>query len=449
MKVRLTTERVERAQPPQDGRSLYLWDKDLRGFGVRVRRRAAGPPSRTYVIRYGTGRRGKGKTPPIGQHGQPWKPDPETGEPRILTLRMAREEAIWRLGQRALGKDPAAAVDARGVLTLRAFASIYLAGWSDVEKAPAAASKDRTNLELHILPAFGDLRLDLVDAGDVAALKKAMRDKPVTFNRCLSLLHHLFRVARRWRKKSGLPAGHPNPCEDVTRYEELERERPLTLEELASVGRALTTLVARFAVRKRNRAKEDKDAVSPIAAAAIRTLMATGARPSEILGIRRAELEAAIAAGAIVRPSRKVGRRRRRRRPVYLNPIANALLRGAPVKQGNPYVFPGRIKETHLTIYALDAAWERVRAAAGVEDVRLYDVSRHAFGTMAALLASNPQAVQDLLGHADFRTTLRYIHRPAAPLLELSEKTAAAIDDALEGRKGGNGGDPPDGSGVL
>lgn len=431
MKVRLTTERVERAQAPAGG-SLYLWDADLRGFGVRVRGRLQGPPSRTYVIQYGMGRRGKAKRVPIGQHDEAWKPDPETGEPRRLTLKLAREEAMWRLGQRALGKDPAGQA-ARTVLTIKAFAEIYLTDWVDVEKDASSATKDRSNLELHILPQLGGLRLDLVDAGDVASLKKAMRTKPVTFNRCLALLHHMFKVARRWRKKSGLPAGHPNPCEDVARFEEVERERAVTPDELARVGRALAELVARHGVKKRDRAEGEEVAVSPVAAAAIRSLMATGARPSELLPVKRVDLPAAIAAGVIVRPSRKVGRRRRRRRPVYLNPIANKLLQDAPAKDGNPYVFPGRREREHLTIYALDAAWERVRSAAGVEDVRLYDATRHAFGTMAALLATNPQAVQDLLGHSDFRTTLRYIHRPAAPLLALSEATATALDQALKG----------------
>ncbi len=434
-KVRLTEERVAAAQPPPGRDDGYIWDLDLRGFGIRVRRPKHGPVTRTYVIRYGMGRRGDGKTKPIGRHLQPWKPDPETGAARRLTAKIAREEAIWRLGQRALGKDPAAAGDTRGILTLRAFAPIYLSDWCDVEKVQSAVEKDRSNLELHILPRLGDLRLDLVDAGDIAGLKKTMRETPVAFNRCLSLLHHMFRIARRWRKRTGLPAGHPNPCEDVRRFEEFERERPLTVDELTRVGRALASLVARAELTRRKRAEGEEDAVSPIAAAAIRALMATGARPSELLGMKRAELPAAITAGAIVRPSRKVGRRRRRRRPVYLNPIANEILQNAPSKPGNPYVFPGRLKDTHLTVAALDGAWERVRAAAGVEDVRLYDVSRHAFGTMAALLATNPEAVRDLLGHSDFQTTQRYIHRPAAALMELSGKTAAALDQALKGEK--------------
>lgn len=437
MKVRLTTERVERAQAPRGDGSTWLWDEDLHGFGLRVRGRAQGPPSRTYVIRYGTGRRGKGKTVPIGQHLEPWKPDPTTGEPRLLTLKLAREEAAWRLGIRHLGKDPAkAGGDARAVLTLREFSKIYLRDWCEVEKSPASIEKDRGNLDLHILPWGGDVRLDQVDAGDVTTLKRNMRDKPVAFNRCLSLLRHMFKVARRWRKKSGLQAGHPNPCEDVIGYEEFGYERPITPDELARAGRALVQLVERFEVKRRDREEGKEAAVSPIAAAAIRVLMATGARPVEILGMKRADLPAAIAAGAIVRPSRKVGRRRRRRRPVYLNPIATRLLQEAPAREGNPYVFPGRIRGTHLTIAALDGAWERVRElAGGMGDVRLYDASRHAFGTMAALLATNPQAVQDLLGHADFRTTMRYIHRPAAPLLELSEKTAAALDEALRGKE--------------
>lgn len=434
MKVRLTTDRVERAEPPPGARSVYLWDTDLKGFGLLVRRRATGPPSRTYVIRYGTGRRGKGKTPFIGQHGQSWRPHPITGEDQTLNLELARAEANRLLGQRVDGQDPAAARRARGprTMTLGEFWDIFETDWADVELAPGTREKVRSAWARHLSKWGGRLQLDQVDAREVTQLKKAMKDVPVQFNRCRSYLSKMLAQARVW---GYVPRGWPNACQDVPKYDEVEREQSISVEQLARVGRAMAQLVERHATKRGDREEGEEGAVSPVVAAAIRFLMATGARPVEILGIKREAVPSAIAAGQIVRHSAKVGKRRRKRRPVYLNPIANAILENAPPRPANPYVFPGRRAGQHLTIWALDAAWERIRElAGGVDGVRLLDATRHAFATIAATLGE-PKLVQDLLGHADFKTTQRYIHIGADPLRALSGKTAAALDDALRGEK--------------
>ena len=54
--------------------------------------------------------------------------------------------------------------------------------------------------------------------------------------------------------------------------------------------------------------------------------------------------------------------------------------------------------------------WRKVREAAGLEDVRIHDL-RHTFGSRAGRAAQDdPYAVQELMGHTDFRTTRKYIH---------------------------------------
>ena len=423
MRVKLTRKAVAGAVAPAGGRSLQLWDVDLRGFGLRVR-----GASKVYVIRYGTGRRHHSRWVTIGPHGGPWRPDPNTGAPRILTAELAREEATRLLGLRAAGQDPGAARQAALTIpTLAAFAPRYLAEWSAIEKAPASMVKDRSNLEAHLLPTLGQIRLDRIGPEHLASLKREMRRTPIAFNRCLALLSHMLRMARTWRV---LPAGTPNPCEDVPRFEERRRDRALVEHELARVGAILAAAEAAWRLPREERA-EGAVVVSPVAAAAIRALLFTGARPVELLGLRRDGLEAALAAGVIVRPSLKVGRRRRRQRPVILNSYAVAVLRAAPTRPGNPYVFPGARPGRPLTIFALDEAWARVRRAARLpDDVRLYDASRHTYGTTAAeteLLAH----VQALLGHSSSKTTERYVHLPEDPLRAAAERTGKKLSEAL------------------
>src|SRR5262245_44791441 len=104
-RVRLTKATVEAAAPPP-GRTVYLWDDGLRGFVLRARTGVRGT-TRTYLVRYTLG---KGRPwMPIGRHGEPFLPDPQTGAPRVLTAELARLEALRLLGLKNGGLDPAGA----------------------------------------------------------------------------------------------------------------------------------------------------------------------------------------------------------------------------------------------------------------------------------------------------------------------------------------------------
>lgn len=432
---RITQATVERTAPIP-GRDVWVRERKLRGFALRVY------PSgrRAFVLVLHRGGRGHVV---IGEPGAPWKPDPATGAARVLTVDLARDEAIRLMGSQLDGKDPRTARDTSPTVpTLTAFSARYLEEWAEIEKAPRSVAEDRGLLKRHILPWGGTRRLDRLGPGDLTKLKAALRDKPVTFNRCRSLVSHMYGRAHAWGE---LPRSHPNPALEVPPYEERGRERALSPEELAAVGPALLL--------------EEKEA--PVAAAALRAIMLTGARPVELLPLLRTELKAALKAGVLVRPSLKVGRRRRRERPVYLNPFASTVLEEAPTVPGNPHVFPatgsnGR-KETRgkaLSISALEASWDRVcKYVAGwkrerrrwkapekpsgidLSDVHVYDL-RHTFGTIAGLLIEHPKHVQDLLGHSDFRTTQRYIHLSTDPLRAASERVGASISEAMKPKMG-------------
>lgn len=430
-RVIVTKKLVLAATPPAGRRSLYLWDAEVKGFGVRIRA-AQGDVSRTYVIKYRTGKRGKKKIVHIGTHDQAWRPDPLTGEGRKLGPELARDEAVRLLGHRVDGRDPAAMRNAPLMIpTLRAFvleagtddAPRYLSHYVDVDKAPASAVADRGNLENHLLPQFGNVRLDLIGAEHFAALKKAMKDTPIAANRCRALLSHILTQARVWRV---LPRDYVNPARDVKRYPEHGRERILSVQELARVGVAM---LAEEAIEPTNGARP------AISVAAIRVMMFSGARPVEVLSLRRAQLRT-LSSGVIMQESRKTARKRR---PLYLSPLAVDVLIDLWPRPWPPgrsdWVFPGRLKmkDQPLSIAAVDGVWERIRARAKVEDVRLYDAARHTFLTMTMLLAKSPAVVQALAGHASVRMTDRYIHLAADPLLRASGETAAALDRALRG----------------
>jgi len=91
MSMRLTKRLVD-AVEGTDGTDTYLWDSDVKGFGVRVQSTAG---VKSFVLKYGLGKRGRVRKFTIGRMGAPW------------TVETAREEARRLLGVVALGVDPA------------------------------------------------------------------------------------------------------------------------------------------------------------------------------------------------------------------------------------------------------------------------------------------------------------------------------------------------------
>lgn len=409
--VRLTKRLVEAAQPPARGRR-YLIDAEVPGFTAIVRR-GAKRVFRTYAIRFGAAGRQRWIT--IGEHGGPWKPDPKTGNPRTLTTELAREEAlrfrgIWQAGGdprvvRAAGRAEGERPPRPPCPTLEDFARDYLEKHSDVHKALRTAKEDRGYLDRHLLTWRGKARLDDIGPGDIAELQASLKGIPVTANRCVSLISHIFTMARRWRV---LPKSHENPCVDVPRFKERRRERYLTAEELARLGPALLA----------------EKADNPYTVAAVLVLAFTGARPSEILELKREQLRLELGHVMLLRKGQW--------RPLYLPPPALLILDEVPEVAGNPYVFPGRIVAGHVSMGGLHTMWKRVRTAAELEDVHPYDL-RHTLASMAINTGYSLEVIGGMLGHTNVATTARYAHLAAAPVREAGKDVAGQIEGHLKG----------------
>jgi integrase len=66
-----------------------------------------------------------------------------------------------------------------------------------------------------------------------------------------------------------------------------------------------------------------------------------------------------------------------------------------------------------ITAAGFKTAWQRSKAKAGIKKFRNHDL-RHAFGTALYDETGDIYAVQDAMGHADVKTTMRYVHRRQA-----------------------------------
>ena len=386
MRAKLTKRVVEAIAPPSD-RDVIVWDTEIRGFGVRVW------PSgkRAYFVKYRT-REGRQRKPTIGVHG-------------IITAEQARDDARQWLAQAARGGDPADVKrEAREAPTVAEFAERYLAKHARIHKKPSSLANDERLLTKRVLPALGRRKLNEVSREDVAGLHEELRSTPYEANRLLALLSKMFNLAEEW----GLRPEGSNPCRRVRKFREHKRQRFLGPEEIARLGAVLAE-------------EEQHRTHAPCVFAAIKLLLFTGCRLSEILTLRWAEVDLEHSCFRLA--DSKTGQK-----VVYLNSAALDVLSNLRPQPGNPYVLPGAKVGSHLV--NLEKPWLRLRDKAGLPDVRLHDL-RHSFASAGAANGLSLPMLGALLGHTQPATTNGYAHLFADTLRQANELVGQYLSGAL------------------
>lgn len=381
-------KRVIDALAPTDD-DVYYWDEKLPGFGLRIRNRT----TRTYIVRYRTATGQRKRT--LGTHG-------------VITPAHARKLALQWLGDIHQGHDPAETRDhqRRDALTMAQLCERYMAEYAQVHKKPKSIRLDGHNIRLYILPHFGRMPVAAVSRADVLKLHGAMRATPIAANRVLALLSKMFNLAEEW----GWREPRSNPVWRLQRYPETKKDRYLTPEELQRLGAVLQDA-------------ERTQTTSPVVLAAIRLLMFTGCRHTEILTLRWDEVD--LAQRCVRLRDSKTGAK-----VIQLNAPACAVLHGITRHDASPYVFPGI--DPAKPRANITRAWYQLRQRAGLPDVRLHDL-RHSFASFGVSLGLSLPMVGKLLGHADAATTQRYSHLHDDPLRDAVEQIGAAMTKAMRG----------------
>jgi integrase len=275
----------------------------------------------------------------------------------------------------------------------------------------ATKTKPRTAIEYSrlidniIVRALGRKQVRDVTRADISRLHHAQRATPYAANRSLAVLSKMFALAEKWGER---PDGS-NPCRHVERYTERKRERMLSAEEFGRLAEALKA-----------------SSRSPYSLAAIKLLVFTGARLSEILDLKWEWVD--LERGEARLPDSKTGAK-----TLHLPPPALAVLSELPRVEGNPHVIIGHIRGSRLV--NLEKPWRAIRDAAGLHDVRLHDL-RHSFASVAASSGMGLPIIGKMLGHTQAATTHRYAHLANDPVRIAAATVANKIADAMQSAKG-------------
>ena len=379
---RITKRTVDAIKP--DDRERVVWDDDLKGFGVRVH-----PSGRkVYIVK--TRYQGRIIKMTIGPHD-------------AVSATYARVRAAEIITDARAGKNPKGRRS--NAPTMRALGERFLKEYVPNHCKPSTAAEYRRSVEHFINPRTGKLRVPDVQRSNIAALHHDLRETPYQANRTLGVLSKMFSLAELWELR---PDG-TNPCRHVKRFKEDKRERFLSDAEYRRLGSTLREI-------------EQDGSETTSAIAAIRLLMLTGCRLSEIQKLRWEHVN--LEAGELRLPDTKTGAK-----VVYLGEPAIAVLRDIQRQDDNPWVIAGRKEGGHLT--DLQHPWRRIRACAGLDDVRIHDL-RHSFASGGLLVGEGLPMIGKLLGHTQVQTTA-----PLRPPRQRSRQVGRQPDRQQDCRGGG------------
>ena len=377
-------------------RDTVFWDRQLKGFGVRVYptggklylAQARGPD--------GPGRPHKAQRITVGRHP-------------VLDAEEARRRAALIIARIKAGEDPVPLplpAKHHGGPTVADLAGRYLEQHVAVRCKPKTQRTTRSVVSRHILPALGKLPLAAVERRHVMALHESLCETPAMANMVVATLSHMYVLAGDWEL---VPDDSDNPCQAIPTNPERKRERFLTDAEFTRLGQVLDEVSG------------NGSQISAGAVTTIRLLMLTGCRKNEIMTLPWENVDLGKAEIRIV--DGKTGSR-----TVHLSPSAADVLKSLPRVPGNPWVVPGAKPGTHMT--DIDAAWRTIRAKAGLHDVRIHDI-RHSFASRALALGEGLPIIGRLLGHRQAETTARYAHLDRDSVRESAERVAVSIAEHI------------------
>lgn len=254
----------------------------------------------------------------------------------------------------------------------------------------------------HIVPTLGELRVCEITREEVTRWHLDVKARSSAARMALSTLSGLMLHA----EDHGLRPAGTNPCKGLRRKQRGHRTGHLP----ATIVRRLWATLDRL-----------QDAM-PDACDAVRLLLLTGARRSEILAL---EWDRIVGARAVLEDSKEGPR------TIWLNAPARAILDARRARSGDAYVFPAPRSEGPIKV--IDRAWRLIRDHAQLRRLRVHDL-RHHFASLAVSNGIDLRVVGQLLGHREIESTLGYARLVDSALRRSATRVSRKIDRSLRGQ---------------
>jgi integrase len=368
--MKLNKAATASAVVPKGKTDIILWDDDIAGFGLRVRKGG----SRSWIYRYRLGQKQRVVT---------------FGSMPAMTVQLAREQAVKLHAQVKLGLDPAAGKiesQARATEIFEYATKIFLARQKERLKPRSFLEAERHLLvhcrQLHPLALAKIERRDIaVRLNEIAAASG-----PAAANRTRASLGALF----SWAMREGL-VQHSPVVNTNKAVETGARSRVLASSELRAIWKALPD-----------------DDFGDI----VKLLALTGQRRDEIGSLRCSEVD--LDAAVITLPPERT--KNRRPHEIPLSPPAVAILQRRP--RDREYVFGRR----GTGYQGWSGSKQLLDQRLSIPDWRLHDLRRTTSTVMHDELGIAPHIVEAVLNHVGHRGGVAGIYNRA---LYAKEKTNA------------------------
>jgi integrase len=375
----------------------FIWDSELDGFALRLRRRVNGDPLRNYVVQY----RANGHTRRMTIKD-------------VVTPAQARKEARKVLAQVELGKDPQAdkKLDRQQAThTVRSVVAAYL----EARKPSLRPESFRTTklyLDGSYFRRLHPMAISAVTRADVATCIRAIVSKhsgptAAAARRALSAFFS-------WAIADGLLGNGANPVDGSHRPDDpAPREHTPTGPELAAIWNACD-------------GTGDFDKI-------VRLLILLGSRRSEVGGMCWSEID--LNAGTWTLPGQRS--KNHRAHTITLPPAALAIIESIP-RTSRDNLFGDRSSDGFTCWDAAKRALDR-RLGQTVRPWRLHDTRRGVATAMADDLHIEPHHVEAVLNHwSGSRSGIAQVYNRAtyaAPVAAALNRWAKHVLALAEGRE--------------
>ena len=385
--MKLTKKNIESFQyigpaPRRDVR----WDETVSGLGLRIY------PSgkKVFIISYRCNNRKHLTT--LGEFG-------------ILTLDQARKLARRQLADVLSGINPQ---DKKNKFlkdkNFKALCEAYISGYAKIHKK--TWKEDERRINRHLIPKWGSRPASLISHVHITLFHQELgKSAPYEANRIIRLLSKIFGLASQW---GFVDETYFNPAKNIKQFKEEKRDRWINSSELKMLMQSI------------------KEELNVSAKNFIWMSLLTGARKTELLTAKWSHID--WDRTELKLPETKNGKTHY----IPLSKIAIDFIKKIEVTPGNPYIFPGHIKNKHLV--NVSKPWKRVCKKAGLEGICIHDL-RRTVGSWLAQSGSSLHLIGTVLNHTNQSTTMTYARYAPDQRREALENHSEKLMEAITTEK--------------